>query len=161
MVEQRTSLWTLLLNLSSKEDLCLIERHFFFLKCVSDAIMTSFLCLCICISPHIITLTLLQKKVAVLPLLCAASLLLASFWTPAASNARLEDQERNQHQDHEPGQHHLQNNQHTGCDSTPLVACYSLSHFSRWGESIARFAINVQLKFESHLTPKCLNLITL
>ena len=62
MVEQRTSLWTLLLNLSSKEDLCLIERHFFFLKCVSDAIMTSFLCLCICISPHIITLTFLQKK---------------------------------------------------------------------------------------------------
>ena len=31
MVEQRTSLWILLLNLSSKEDLCLIER-FFFLK---------------------------------------------------------------------------------------------------------------------------------
>ena len=62
MVEQRTSLWTLLLNLSSKEDLCLIERHFFFLKCVSDVIMTSFLCLCICISPQIITLTFLQKK---------------------------------------------------------------------------------------------------
>jgi len=33
--------------------------------------------------------SLLDRKVAVLPLLCAASLLLASFWTPAASHARL------------------------------------------------------------------------
>jgi len=33
--------------------------------------------------------SLLDRKVAVLPLLCAASLLLASFWTPAASDARL------------------------------------------------------------------------
>ena len=31
----------------------------------------------------------LDKKVAVLPLLCAASLLLATFWTHPADNARL------------------------------------------------------------------------
>ena len=72
------------------------RKALFFLKCVSDAVMTFFV-------PLHITLNY-KKKVAVLPLLCAASLLLASFWTPAASNARLE----NQHQDHEPGQHHLQ-----------------------------------------------------
>jgi len=33
--------------------------------------------------------SLLDRKVAVLPLLCAASLLLASFWTPAGSPTRL------------------------------------------------------------------------
>lgn len=33
--------------------------------------------------------SLLDRKVAVLPLLCAASLLLATFWTPVSSTARL------------------------------------------------------------------------